>query len=326
MRDGGFDGRRVVVTGGAGFIGSHLAEELIRQGARVTVIDNFVNGRLLNLAAVADEVDVRQIDLRDRSLELVLAEREPEVIFHLAGYTSVPDSVRDARADFEQNAAATFELLETVRRLPSGPRIVFASSAAVYGEGSDAPLREADPTAPVAPYGVSKLAAERYMDVYARVYGLRTASLRLFHVYGPRLRRQVVWDLMSKVHENRQELMLQGDGTQIRDFMYVANTVEAMILVAKRAPMEGEVYNASDEQPTSIRELAERICQRMGVVPRISYSGGVRPGVSQRWVADATRLKALGFQSRATFGEGLDETVAWFLREGSRLTDTGSRP
>ncbi len=317
---GSFQGASAVVTGGAGFIGSHLVEELVRRGARVTVIDSFVNGRLENLAAVVDQIQLLQVDLQDRSLSAMLEEGEPQVVFHLAGYTSVPDSVRDSRADFEQNAAATFALLEAVRGIASRPRIVFASSAAVYGEGSDAPLREEDPTVPLAPYGVSKLAAERYMDVYARVYGLRTASLRLFHVYGPRLRRHVIWDLMSKVHENPHELTLQGDGTQVRDFMYVVNTVRALTLVAERAPMQGEVYNASDEDPISIEELAEHICRRMGVAPRFSYSGAVRRGVSQRWVADATRLKALGFESRVTFSEGLDETVGWFLREGSRLT------
>ena len=325
MPDDGFDGSSLVVTGGAGFIGSHLTEELVRRGARVTVIDSFVNGRQENLAAVADQIQLVDVDLRDPSLRALLEVLEPQVVFHLAGYTSVPDSVRDARADFEQNAAATFALLEAVRALATRPRIVFASSAAVYGEGSGAPLREEDPTVPLAPYGVSKLAAERYMDVYARVYGLRTASLRLFHVYGPRLRRHVIWDLMSKVHENPRALTLQGDGTQVRDFMYVVNTVRALTLVAERAPMHGEVYNASDEDPISIEELAGHICRRMGVAPRFSYSGAVRLGVSQRWVADATRLKALGFESRVPFSEGLDETVGWFLREGSRLTGTGSR-
>src|SRR5206468_9616890 len=119
-------------------------------------------------------------------------------------------------------------------------RIVFASSAAVYGEGLARPLREDDPTVPLAPYGVSKLAAERYVDVYARVFGLRTASLRLFHVYGPRLRRHVIWDLMCKLDADGGELALQGDGTQVRDFMYVANTVQAFLLVAERATLQGD--------------------------------------------------------------------------------------
>jgi UDP-glucose 4-epimerase len=312
-----FGGRSVVVTGGAGFIGSHLVEELVRLGARVTIVDSLSNGRDANLTAVAGRVRLERVDLRRPDLAELLADYSAEVIFHLAGYTSVPDSVRDAKADFEQNAAATFALLEAARALPESPRIVFASSAAVYGEGLQRPLREDDATVPLAPYGVSKLAAERYMDVYARVFGLRTASLRLFHVFGPRLRRHVIWDVMCKLDASPDELELQGDGTQVRDFMYVGNAVGAFTLLAERAPLRGEVYNASDEHPVSIEELARLVSERMGLAPRLAYSGAVRPGVSQRWVADVRRLKALGFRPRVGLAQGLDETVAWFQREAS---------
>lgn len=306
-----------MVTGGAGFIGSHLAEELVRREARVTIIDSFSNAREANLAAIADRIRLERLDLRSPELSELLADCQADVVFHLAGYTSVPDSVRDTRSDFEQNAAATFALLEAARTLPESPRIIFASSAAVYGDGLPRPLQEGDVTVPLAPYGVSKLAAERYVDVYAKVFGLRTASLRLFHVYGPRLRRHVIWDVMCKLVANPDELELQGDGTQVRDFMYVSNAVSAFLLVAERAPLQGEVYNASDEHAVSIGELALLIAERMGLAPRIVYSGGVRPGVSQQWVADVGRLKGLGFSPRVELGDGLDETVEWFRSDES---------
>lgn len=311
-------GRRVLVTGGAGFVGSHLSEELIRRGARVTIIDNLTGGRLDNIAGVAEHVEVVRLDLRDPSLPDMLARMHCDTVFHLAGHASVPDSVRDPRADFERNVVATLSLLEAARGLSEPPRLVFASSAAVYGEGASTPLREDHLTTPVAPYGASKLAAERYMDVYARVYGLRTASIRFFQIFGPRLRRHVVWDVMSKLHANGHKLSLHGDGTQIRDFMYVANAVDAFMLVAEQAPLEGEAYNAGDGSAISIADLAKVISAKMDVRPQVTYSGAVAPGVSQAWVADVTRISELGFQPRLSMDEGLDHTVAWFRGEVAR--------
>jgi len=306
---------RTLVTGGAGFIGSHLVEELVRRGSRVTVVDDLSSGRSENLSAVADRVEVRKIDLAHEDPRPLLA-AGVDVVFHLAGYADIPRSVKEPRRDFEKNALATLNLLEGLREAAPGARVLFASSAAVYGVGSARPLREDDPLAPAAPYGVSKLAAERYMDVYARLYGLRAASLRLFPVYGPRLRAHVVYDLMRKVRENPAELPIEGDGTQVRDFVHVSGVVEAFLTVAERAPLGGEVYNVGSGGPVTIQELATLICERMGARPRFVYSGIVASGVSQRWAADLSRLRALGYQPPVALGEGLRGTVAWFRQEG----------
>jgi UDP-glucose 4-epimerase len=186
--------------------------------------------------------------------------------------------VHEPRRDFEKNALATLNLLEAVREAAPGARVLFASSAAVYGVGSERPLREDDPPAPAAPYGVSKMAAERYVEVYARLYGLRTASLRLFPVYGPRLRAHVVYDLMRKVRDDPDELRIEGDGTQVRDFVHVSGAVEAFLTVADRAPLRGETYNVASGEPVTIRDLAAMICERMGARPRFVYSGAVGLG------------------------------------------------
>ena len=316
--EGAVAGQSVLVTGGAGFIGSHLVEALVAGGARVTVVDNLTKGQFENLATVRDQVSLRTLDLRDASFPELLEETMPDAVYHLAGFASVPDSVHAVRTDFEQNAEATLDLLEAVRRSAPDTRIVFASSAAVYGEGSDAALEETGATVPLAPYGVSKLAAERYMHVYAKVFGLRTVIARLFPVFGPRLRRHVIWDLMCKLDANPRELSLEGDGTEVRDFAYVANAVTALVLLADRARMEGEVYNASDGRPVTIRELAEILCEKTGVSPRITCTGEVRPGVSRAWVADTSRLRELGFQPRVVLEDGLAETVAWFKAEAAR--------
>jgi UDP-glucose 4-epimerase len=318
VNEGAFAGRRVLVTGGAGFIGSHLVERLVGERARVTVVDNLAKGKIENLGRVRDKVDLRQLDLREESFVELLGEISPEIVFHLAGFASVPDSVHAVRTDFEQNVEATLDLLEAVRRLAPEARIVFASTAAVYGEGSDAPLEETDATVPLAPYGVSKLAAERYMHVYARVFGLRTAVVRLFPVFGPRLRRHVIWDLMCKLDADPNELSIEGDGTQIRDFTYIANAVTALLLLADQAPLEGEVYNASDGRPVTIRELATVLSEAMGASPRVVYTGNVRPGVSRAWIADTSRLRAVGFRPLVDLEQGLAETVAWFRAEADR--------
>jgi len=316
---------RVLVTGGAGFIGSHLVDELVRRGARVTVVDDLSKGRLDNIAGVADRIDVHRKDLREEALVALLTEVAPELVLHLAGFASAPDSVQAVRADFEQNALATLNLLEGVRAVCPEARVVFASSAAVYGVGSDEPIRETDLTEPLAPYGVSKLAAERYMDVYAKVFGLRTASLRLFPVFGPRLRRHVMWDLMVKLQASPDELTLEGDGTQVRDFLYVANAVEALLFVAQSAPLQGEVYNASDERPITIRQLAESIAAAMGLSPRVVTTGTVRPGSSRSWIADVSKLRGLGFEPVVAGDEGLRDYVDWFRTEASATAGRSRR-
>jgi len=304
--------RRAVVTGGAGFIGSHLVEELLRRDARVAVIDDLSSGRADNLSAVRDRVDLEQLDLAREDPRPVLA--GADTVFHLAGYADIPRSVHEPRRDFEKNALATLNLLEAVREAAPGARMLFASSAAVYGVGSERPLREDDPPAPAAPYGVSKMAAERYVEVYARLYGLRTASLRLFPVYGPRLRAHVVYDLMRKVRDDPDELRIEGDGTQVRDFVHVSGAVEAFLTVADRAPLGGETYNVASGEPVTIRDLAAMICERMGANPRFVYSGAVASGVSQKWAADTDRLRALGYQPPLPLAEGLRGTVEWFGR------------
>lgn len=300
-----------MVTGGAGFIGSYLVEELVRRGQRVLAVDNLSSGRLKNLELVKGQAELHQLDLVRDDLRPLIAQGQCETIFHLAGFASVPESVNHPRQDFEKNAVATFNLLEAVREVSAHTQVIFTSSAAVYGEGKGAPLSESDLTLPVAPYGVSKLAAERYLEVFARLYGLRTASLRLFPVYGPRLQSLVIYDLVRKAQQNPHELFIHGDGTQVRDFNYVTNVVDALLIVAEHGALAGEVYNVGGEEPVSIGVLAQMICQTLQLAPRLVFSGAVRPGVAQRWYADITRIKQLGYQPRLKLAEGLAETVAW---------------
>jgi UDP-glucose 4-epimerase len=307
--------RAVLVTGGAGFIGSHLVETLVRRRARVTVADNVSSGCLSNLASVQNCIDFRKVDLVHDDVTLLLREQRFEAVFHLAGHATISDSVKQPRLDFENNLLGTFNLLESIRHALPGARVLFASSAAVYGEGSDQPFHETDPLVPRSPYGVAKLAAERYMHVYASVYGLRTAILRLFPVYGPRQRSLVMYDLMRKIVENPHELFIHGDGSQVRDFVHVTDVAEAFVAVAEKGPLNGEVYNVATGKPVSIRGVAQMICTRMKVSPRFVFGGELQPGVSGRWSADISHLKHLGYQPRTTLDDGLTRTIAWFRED-----------
>lgn len=307
--------KHCLVTGGAGFIGSHLVEALVGRGAKVTIADSLSTGRVSNLASVADQVDLRKLDLITDDLRPLLSENGFSHVFHLAANANVVGSVEDPRHDFERNALATFNLLDAVRDAAPKATIVHTSSATVYGEGHSAPIKEDDPKDPISPYGVSKLTAEGYVSLFSRLYGLRTANVRLFSVYGPRLRKQVVYDLMLKLTKNTDELFIHGDGTQVRDMNHVANIAETLILVVEKAPLSGEVYNVAAGEQVSIRELAEMICQRLQLSPKFVFSGKVRLGESHAWYPDITELEKLGYCPRLKLERGLSDTVDWFRRE-----------
>ena len=311
-----YAGRPVLVTGGAGFIGSHLVENLLEHRAEVlTVVDSLTTGRLGNLAAVESRTTIEKLDIVTEDLGPILRQGKFETIFHLAGNAHVNHSVDNPRMDMEKNVLGTFRLLEAVREHAPSTRVVFTSSATVFGEGVRTPIQENDPTVPESPYGVSKLACEHYVRLFARLYGLRTATARLFSVYGPRLRKQAVYDLMCKIHQNSDELFLHGDGTQVRDMNHVVNVTDALLTIARNATLEGESYNVAAGEQVTIRELAEKLCETMGVKPRFVFSGSVRPGETQKWFPDHTRLLDLGYKNRVSLSEGLRDTVAWFRAE-----------
>lgn len=298
----------VLVTGGAGFIGSHLVEHLVAAGAPVTVVDNLSTGQLEHLQTGAPNVKLVVGDLGDvlRLNRINLADYA--FVFHLAANSYVPPSVANPAFDFHANLHNTFALLEALRQTPNAPGLVNVSSAAVYGNPARLPIRENDPTIPIAPYGVSKLAGERYAAVYSHLYGIRAVSVRLFSIYGPRQRKQVVYDLFCKLRANPKRLEILGDGSQARDFTYVLDVVQALVLVATAAPNHGEVYNVASGTTHTIAELVEACCRVAGLRPEIVYTGQIRPGDAEKWVVDISLLKQLGFNPRTDFEAALTST------------------
>jgi UDP-glucose 4-epimerase len=314
-----FRGQRILITGGAGFIGSHLVERLVASEARVTVVDNLSAGRLAHLGGGGRQIEHVREDVTRESFSQLVASGSFDCIFHLAGNPYVPPSVEQPWFDFQANLMGTLRLLEGLRGSGRRTRTVVWSSAAVYGDGQAGLLSEETATVPISPYGVSKLAADRYVAVYARLYGVAAASLRPFSVYGPRQRKQVVYDLIRKLSPGPAEVEALGDGTQMRDFSYVSDVVEAALATVVAGRLEGETYNVASGESCSIRELLETLTALMGVSPQVRWTGAVRPGEAQRWFADTARLRGLGWVPRVPLDEGLRRTIVWYRAQAECL-------
>ena len=272
------------------------------------MVDNFQSGRPENLAKVSDRISVIDRPLPE-AMDAVIA---PDYIFHLAARSYVPPSVADPVGDLRTNAGLALQVLEWVRNHTPQSKVIIFSSAAVYGSPRSTPVNEEHPLAPVSPYGVSKLAADRYANVYASVFGLSTVAMRCFALYGPRHRKQVVFDLMNKLRAGEGAAEVIGTGEEERDLCFVTDIVRAACTVALRAPFQGEVYNAGGTVAFKVGRLAEMIAEAMGYEPRLSFTGAMRPGDPRVLVADVSRLRALGWEPKTSLEEGLKKTAEWF--------------
>ncbi len=310
--------RTALVTGAAGFIGSHLVEHLLAKGCRVTAIVRPSGTNPQNLAAAHDRIELIPLDLEVDDIAQRIPKWDFDAVFHLAGSANVNFSVAHPLADFRQNVVATVKLLEALRQFAPRTALVYASSATVYGEGVTNPVRETDQKNPASPYGAAKLACEIYVRLYAELYALPTVIGCLFSVFGPRLRKQIVWDIMKKLAADPGRLPLFGDGSQVRDFSYVSNVCDALVILAERAPKHGERYNIASGTPVSVAELARAICAGFGYTPMLEYSGSVRPGETQSWYPDVSAVRALGYAPQIELQAGIARSVKWFLGEHPR--------
>jgi UDP-glucose 4-epimerase len=301
---------QALVTGGAGFIGSNLVRALVERGDTVRVLDNFSTGNRANLEGV--EVDVVEGELR--SYERVHnAVRGVDVVYHLGALGSVPRSVQDPLTSNAVNVEGTLNVLLAAR--DSGVRrVVFASSSSVYGSGATLPVTEDAPPNPISPYGVAKLAAERYCLAFARVYeGFETVVLRYFNVFGPRQSPHSQYAAMVPLFltaiMNGDPVTIDGDGEQSRGFTYVANAVDATLRAAGVADANGRVFNVSAGQPATVNEVADAIGRILGK-PVERRHGPPRVGDIRASWADVTAAReTLGWQPTIGLDEGLRLTA-----------------
>jgi UDP-glucose 4-epimerase len=295
---------RAIVTGGAGFIGSHLVDALVGRSDEVHVVDSLATGSRDNLPAAAE---LHELDIRDESLEELAGRLRPEVVFHLAAQADVGTSVERPAFDADVNVVGTVRVLEAARRAEA--RVVFTSSGgAIYGE-CERPAAEDDRPRPLSPYAVSKLAGEEYLAAWNRLHGARHVSCRLANVYGPRqlptLEGGVVAIFLDRLRDGR-DAEIFGDGSQTRDFVFVGDVVEAL-LAAATAP-GGDVYNVGTGIATSVEELY-RLCARTAGVDLQPRFAPARPGDLERSVLDTSRVRsALGWQAGTTLADGLART------------------
>lgn len=303
-----------LVTGGAGFIGSNLVRALLERGGNVRVLDNLATGRRTNLADIATEIELIEGDLRDPAV-VERAVRGVDTVFHQGALPSVARSLTEPLASHEVNATATLSLLLAARDA-GVRRFVYASSSSVYGNTPVLPKSEDLPTSPLSPYAVSKLAGEQYCRVFAQLYGLETVALRYFNVFGPRQdpTSQYAAVIPRFIHAMRrgEPPLIHGDGTQSRDFSYVANVVDANLRAATAPNVGGEVFNIACGERHSLLELVSALNRILGtrIEPRF---GAPRPGDVKHSQADIARARRLlGYEPRVSFEEGLALTVAWY--------------
>ncbi|MCD6145397.1 MAG: GDP-mannose 4,6-dehydratase [Methanosarcinales archaeon] len=299
------EGKNILVTGGAGFIGSHLVDRLINE-CTVTVYDNLSTGKEENLPenALFVKGNLGDSDLVKKTID----DADIDVIFHIGANASVPHSVDNPRYDFEANALGTFNILESCLDL-NVEKVVYASTAAVYGEPVYTPIDEDHPLHPVSPYGASKLAGERYGFAFKETYGIDFAAIRIFNTYGPRQPRYVMYDFIHKLKKNPLLLEVLGTGEQIRDYCYVSDMADAFVLVAEQG---SGVYNAAGGSPTSIKHLAELMVAIISPEAAIQYGGRTWAGDVNTLYADITRIRELGFDPKVGFEEGVRKMIAWF--------------
>jgi UDP-glucose 4-epimerase len=320
-----YEGKRVLVTGGLGFIGSNVAIRLVQLGARVTVVDSLIpetGGNPFNLAPVQDHpnLSVRTVDVRD-VLAMERLVRNQAVIFNLAGQVSHIDSMQDPFTDLEINCRSQLALLDTCRRVAPEAKVVFASTRQIYGRVAEEllPVDERQAPNPVDVNGINKLAGERYHVLYNNVYGIHTSVLRLTNTYGPRMlvknNRQTAIGWLIRQAMDGEEITIFGDGLQLRDFTYVDDAVDAFLLAGASDAANGQVFNVGAIEPISLRELAELLIEVAGtgsyrLVPFPPERKVI--DIGSIYVDDRKIRRVLKWRPQVELREGLARTVAYY--------------
>ena len=323
---GAYAGRRAMVTGGLGFIGSHLSARLLELGAEVTIVDSLIpeyGGNLYNVRDIAKDVHINLSDVRDPWSIRALV-RGQDFLFNLAGQVSHIDSMQDPQTDLDINCKSQLALLEACREINTDVMIVFAASRQQYGRPQFLPVTEEHPLIPVDVNGINLVAGERYFLLYDEVYGIRACSLRLTNTYGPHLLMKhdrqgfITTFIRSALHG--EELTVFGDGKQLRDFTYVSDAVEAFVFAAVSPAAAGQALNVGGLGPVSLIEVAE-LCQELaaqgGAVRLVPWPPDRKKiDIGSIYVDHSQLSEATGWRPRVDLREGLQRTFAFYREHG----------
>jgi len=303
-----------LVTGGAGFIGSHIAEELVRREKKVRIIDNFITGKRENLASFSDKIELIEGDIRDyKTCRKAL--KGVSYVLHQAALPSVPRSIQDPLLTNDINVRGTLTLLVASSEAKV-KKFIFASSSSVYGDDPGLPKKEGKEGNPLSPYAASKFVGEKYCQAFSLTHGLRTVSLRYFNIFGPRQDPSsqyaaVIPNFITRILRNQNPVIF-GDGEQSRDFTHVANVVLANMLALEKKELRGEVFNVACGERITVNSLASEINEVLGknIAP---VHEKPRPGDIRHSFADISKAREmLKYVPKIKFREGLERTIPWY--------------
>lgn len=316
-----FKSKKVLITGGLGFIGSNLAIELVKQGADVTIIDSMIpeyGGNLRNIKPIEDKVKINFSDVRDTfSIKYLI--QQQDYLFNLAGQTSHMDSMSNPYQDLEINAKAQLSILEACKKYNPNIKVIFASTRQLYGKPQYLPVDEKHPIIPVDVNGINKMSGESYHLLYNNVYGIKSCVLRLTNTYGPRLRikdaRQTFLGIWVRLLLENKPFLIYGDGKQIRDYNYVDDVVDALILVALSEKANGQVYNLGDGSPISLNDTAAILVaeNKAGEYNKIPFPVDRQNIDIGDFYGDFSKIKTeLGWSPKVPFEEGMRRTLNYY--------------
>jgi UDP-glucose 4-epimerase len=301
---------RVLVTGGAGFIGSHLVDRLIKEGNEIIVLDNLSSGKKEFIQHHFNNPNFKfyQVDLLTDEIDRYF--KDVDEVWHLAANVDVRNALKDTEIDIKQNILVTYKVLEAMRK-NNVKKIIFTSSSTVYGEAKKIPTPEDYPCKPISLYGASKLACEALISAYVHTFDFNAVIFRLANIIGPRLNHGVIYDFLQKLKRNPNELEIFGDGNQKKSYLYVEDCVDGMIFTSRQVKSNLEIFNLGSEDWITVKEIAEIVCKELNLNSKLRFGESDRgwKGDVPLMLLDISKIKKLGWEPRYNSKEAVELTI-----------------